>query len=147
MVHRFADRHFPWLTLCGKSGRGKTHLAERVAAFLKAKSIFGGRVLWRWIDVLSIGRSGDSQRIAAFMNRMDDNKAVIIDDFGAGHETAFSAALLGEIAERRLKKHTMFTTNLSIGQIASEIDTRIASRMRRDGSQVFTFEKTPDYDL
>lgn len=136
---RPAKPNYRWLTLLGRSGRGKTHLA-RCTAETQPNSLF-----YRWIDLLERFR-GDSDSIPRFMARCEETKLMVIDDIGSGHETAFAASMLCQIAERRLGRPTVFTANLSLENIAA-IDVRIASRMRRNGSVVFEFKKTPDFDI
>lgn len=132
-----------WLTLLGKSGRGKTHLAKRIEAWRRGKG--DGRFYYRWPAILEQMRN-DRETITLFMERARDRKLLIIDDIGAAHETEFAAAVLCDIADTRIGLPTVFTSNLSIEGI-SKMDARIASRMFRDGSEVFTFKAAPDFPV
>jgi hypothetical protein len=130
-----------WLTLLGKSGRGKSHLAKRIEVWRRGKG--DGRFYYRWPAILEQMRN-DRENISLFMERARDRKVLIIDDIGAAHETEFAAAVLCDIADTRIGLPTVFTSNLSIEGI-SKMDARIASRMFRDGSEVFTFKAAPDW--
>lgn len=137
------NRRFRWLSLLGPSGRGKTHLARCVEAWRKSRG--GAGYFYRWLDLLQRFRE-DREQIGNFMRRCDDSRLLIIDDIGAGYETEFAAATIAEIAERRQGRATMLTSNLTMQQIA-ELDSRIASRMIRGGSVVFTFRELKDFNL
>jgi DNA replication protein DnaC len=132
-----------WLSLLGQSGRGKSFLAELVRDW--RRSLGPGRTYYRWIDLLTDFRE-DRALIARFMRRCDESRLLILDDVCAGYETEFSAAILGEIAERRVGRWTMFTANLSLEDFA-RLDSRIASRMIRGGNEVITFRDAPDFAI
>jgi DNA replication protein DnaC len=136
-----ADPH--WLCLFGKSGTGKTHLAKQLLAFWRR---CGG---WRNIEgkagtIQSLGNS----RLVSFPKFIERQKGgsygeiddirefpfVVIDDLGAEHDpSGFAKSRAFDIAEGRLGKWTVFTSNLTLKQLA-EHDARIASRMLRGGS-------------
>lgn len=132
-----------WLTLLGRSGRGKTHLARCVEVWRRSQR--AGTTFYRWIDLVTDFRH-DREEIYRFYKRCDMPRLMIVDDIGAGYETEFSAGVLTEIAERRLGMATLFTSNMGMEDIA-RLDSRIASRMIRNGGEVFTFRETPDYSL
>lgn len=125
-----------WLSLLGPSGRGKTHLAKALAAHVGAKA-------WRWMRVLDYMRRGDF----GVIDHLCDLPIVILDDIGAAYETELSKAKIGEIAERRIGKWTVWTSNYDLAGIAKNLDTRIASRLVRDGSRIATFKEAPDWAL
>lgn len=132
-----------WLSLLGPSGRGKSHLARKIAEWRKTKG--SGRFFYRWASVLENMRN-DRENIALFMERCRDKKLMVIDDIGAAHETEFAASVLFDIADTRIGLPTVFTSNLNVEGIA-KIDSRIASRLFRDNSEVFTFKAAPDYPI
>lgn len=128
-----------WLSLLGSSGVGKTHLARGIREeFPGSKNKF-----IRWITVCDYMRSGDF----GVLDAMADAAVLICDDIGAAYETDLSRAKIYELAERRINKPTVFTSNLDLQQVAKEIDSRVASRMVRDGSRVVQFRDCPDWAI
>lgn len=62
---------------------------------------------------------------------------VVIDDVGAARDTTnFIADGLYRLANVRLGKWTIFTSNLGLADVAKQIDERFASRLIRDGNVV-----------
>lgn len=69
---------------------------------------------------------------------LEEDSFVVLDDIGTEHDpTGFIASTLDRVCNARLRKWTLITCNLSLAQIAERIDTRIADRMVRDGSEVY----------
>jgi len=100
----------------------------------------GGFYCWR--NCCSSFRSGSYGLIEDLCNEW----FVILDDVGSERDpTGFIASALDQILNARQRKWTLITTNLSLREIA-EIDTRISSRMLRNGSVVVE-TKTIDYAL
>ena len=128
-----------WLSLLGSSGVGKTHLARGI------REEFPGRrnKFIRWITVCDYMRSGDF----GVLDAMAEAHVLICDDIGAAYETDLSRAKIYELAERRINKPTVFTSNLDLQGVAKEVDSRVASRMVRDGSRVVQFRDCPDWAL
>lgn len=126
-----------WLSFCGPSGTGKTHLASAVFSSLKTafadhESLICGALKFTWPRLLPRLREG-----AYFLlDDIRDANLVFLDDFGTERPTEFALEKLYEIIESRSRKWTILTSNLSAQQIAERMDTRIASRLIRDGSQV-----------
>lgn len=61
---------------------------------------------------------------------------LVIDDIGAAHDPSkFGVSKLLEIMQRREFMWTVFTSNMTMEQIAT-LDTRIASRFLRNGCKV-----------
>lgn len=144
-----------WLSLLGTSGAGKTHLSKKLLEFWRGVSGWrkvGGSagtfyrlgdsrfVSWRkFIDRQKSGQFGEIQGIR-------ETEFVIIDDIGAERDpSGFAKERLDDIADARLGKWTVFTSNLLLAQIAA-IDKRIASRLIRCGSKVIEVSTT-DYNL
>jgi DNA replication protein DnaC len=140
------DAH--WLTLLGKSGVGKTHLSKRILALWRSETGWrkikgkGGEFFtlgesafksWRLlVDRVRNGGYGEVQDII-------EMPFVVIDDIGAEHDpNGFAKSILDKIADARLRKWTVFTCNLSLEQIAKDIDPRISSRMIRGENKVIT---------
>lgn len=136
-----------WLTLTGHSGIGKTMLAREVyrqfmewsrfeRSYNPARNCFTGTTgqFCDWRGFCKDVRSGSFGRI----DDLEDDHFVILDDIGTEHDpNGFIAATLDRVCNARLRKWTLITCNLSLGQIAERIDARIADRMMRDGSEVF----------
>lgn len=153
-IHLSENPH--WLCLFGKSGTGKTHLAKKILAFWRK---IGG---WQEIQ----GKAGSFQslgdsRLVSFPKFIERQKSgnfgeindirsfpfVVIDDIGAEHDpSGFAKSRAYDIAEGRLGKWTVITSNLSFAQIA-ELDTRIASRMLRGGSVRIDLTGATDFNL
>lgn len=152
-----------WLWLCGHSGVGKSHLARRIAAFiakwgkwaydhhgrpaidpggLNPDKLYsgqqGGPVFVPWAVLVDAGRDGD---FAAFRQASNDWFKVI-DDVGAeglGQDrrpTQFVVNQLAKLADARLGKWTVWTSNFTQAEAAETFDVRIASRMMREGNAI-----------
>lgn len=149
-----------WLSFCGISGAGKTHLAREIHRWMDRKG--------SWYT--ATGRGGDfrSQHSIAFMrwrsvasdilrgdwSVVDDacrHWFVVLDDIGSEHQGASGVvkSALERIMDERLGKWTVITSNLSHRDIAEKLDTRAASRMLRGGSVVIEArrEDVRDYSL
>lgn len=151
-----------WLTLSGRSGCGKTMLAKEAYAFVKANAgifrvgkaeitAFGEVVRYEdFVERNSIlfyeqGELQDTLFAPTWRNRdAEDAFFVATDDLGAGHNSEFLTEKLGELLNRRMGRWTLITTNLSQKDIAEVLDTRIASRITRDGNALQII-KSGDY--
>lgn len=121
------------ITLCGKTGCGKTHLAvgmlakyiqkERNALFitvpellLKIRSSFGDKA---------------TQSEDELIDHYASPALLVMDDLGAERTTEYSITTLFLILDRRLRhgRKTIVTTNLSIEEIEKCLGARIASRL------------------
>ena len=131
-----------WLSLLGGSGVGKTFLARLVRNWSKAEGISGGMFI-RWVTVCDYMRKGDY----GVLDAMADASVLIVDDIGADYETELSKSKIYVIAERRLRKPTLFTSNLNLEQIGNQIDVRVASRLVRENNRVVTFGDCPDWSV
>lgn len=137
-----------WLTLSGVSGCGKTMLAREALLFL-AKRLpydrtgmhYQGMYFRPLLELTQEWREG------AYRNNDDESAfLLVIDDLGAERGTDFVRDRLFNLINKRLGKWTIITTNLKLSAIQSDYDTRIASRLIRDGNKYFPV-KSGDYCL
>lgn len=160
-----------WLVLVGRSGSGKTYLAERIVEWMRAygrqtydlernrsgrdsvSSLWAyaqeGGFMCRWSRLLSQLRSGEYRRldVAAgdWFKVIDD---LGVDSIGAdGEATQFAVQKMGDLLDRRLRKWTVITTNFSRRQIAEKFDARIASRLMRHSSVIVDADGLSDYGI
>lgn len=131
-----------WLSLLGASGVGKTHLAEAVAAILKKERPSWLVQCWKWQKVVSIYRDGD---FGIVEHLVENPYVLVLDDIGAENTTEAVRSMLVRIADGRLGKWTLWTSNLLSDDIGKTIDVRIASRMYRGDNVVCEVENAPDY--
>lgn len=146
-----SNSHPRWLTLCGYSGTGKTHCARRVWGWISKTPKFNSPAIapeytprfLLWHDVVARLRQGDSWDWFRDLQRWP---FVVIDDMGAERDpSGFAADNLYAVMAMREGRWAMFTSNLGMESI-SRIDTRIASRLIRNGSQVVEVN-APDFNL
>ena len=127
----------PWnLCLLGPSGVGKTHLARAAC-----KAVEGA--FRQWFRVLGAIRDG----YPGIPSQLEKERVLCLDDLGAGYDTDFSKAFAVEMAERRLRKFTLWTSNLTREGLAQEFDARLISRFIRGKNKVFSFSECKDYSL
>lgn len=147
-----SGRNPHWLSFLGSSGAGKTHLAKRITAFFRqhvqyyseprtAATIKRQGGLVSWGKVVNDLREGDY----TVARDLSEDFFVCIDDIGSEHGSQFVSSKLYEIADSRIEKWTVLTSNLSLEEIG-RIETRIASRMLRNESEVIDID-VQDYNL
>lgn len=158
--------HLPprWITFLGTSGAGKTMLARWINAVFKQyldwkidwpatertkteTNPYGtiirdrGQFVW-WAKIARLMREGEYR----VLDDLCQLSFLVVDDIGAEHGSDFVNSKLYELCSRRERKWTVFTGNLSLGDIEKRIDARIASRMIRHGSVVVDVAVT-DFNL
>ncbi len=145
-----------WLTLLGRSGIGKTHLAtkiydrvrrkrecERIITPERHSSFLIRKIKWRtFVDEIMSGNW-------SITSWLIEPHFLYLDEFGdeakGTREIVFSK--FGNVCDARLGKWTLFTGNQSYTNIA-ETDARIASRMLRQGNVIIDAgDKVQDYAL
>ena len=129
-----SNREHPFLTLAGKAGRGKTHLALGIG--------------WHWLEVKNelvmysqVGslldelrgcyeaREGDdASYFSTKLNQYQKCSLLILDDLGVEQSTEWAREKLDEIIDYRYinKLPLVVTTNLS----PEKLEPRIAGRLR-----------------
>lgn len=142
-----------WLSLLGPSGVGKTHILKQALAFLEEPG--------RWRVKTTTGfRSPQVAHIIPAKDLTDYKAAndyarydlIYIEDIGAGAANADKGAgavtrsRIMELLQLRSGKWTMLDANLMRRDIASQLDGRIASRLKRDGSWMVEIpQEVPDF--
>lgn len=135
-----------WLTLYGPSGTGKTLLARHARVYLRQNGI--DCQLWNWNCCFA--RLAD--RRDALLQHLCRLPALVLDDFGAGFTATpraaeLHAALAYELMEERGTRPTFLTTNLSPHHIAETLDSRLASRLLRNGAVLVDLSDATDFNL
>lgn len=129
-----------WLSLLGRSGNGKTHLAtclwNEIRSFCDWNPIgcaYTPQFLV-WPDFVDRLRTGE---FYGFLNDAKRWPFLVIDDVGAERDsTGFVTDRLYSLLSCRVGRWTILTSNLSLAQIRDRLDERLASRMIRGGSVV-----------
>ena len=144
-----------WLSLLGPSGVGKTFLADLILATIRRRDMSPTVFLMeghRREGVVRMHFEGALERMLQFgqWGRFVDicgAKCALIDDVGVGViPLEISKPKLVSLVERRLNQWTLFTSNLRLGEIADQLDRRIASRMIRGANQHVEVDVV-DYNL
>jgi len=146
-------------SLFGKSGTGKTHLAMNMYRFIYANLRAYQRPLSdidpeytitdlhnvrfaSWPDVCRQLRNGTGDRL---FNDLCRHWFVVIDDIGAEYESDAMMANLTELADQRLGKWTIYTSNKTVDYY-DEKDERFASRLFRHNGIVLEITSVEDYN-
>lgn len=145
-----------WLSMCGVSGTGKSHLAKGLFTYgrfltrLQAQGdiylgpgarLFSSR-LFKWPDIVS----GFACGAYGCLDDMKREWLVVIDDIGSTTTlTQLAQDKLFEVLNAREGKWTVLTSNLQYKALA-EIDVRIADRLIREPNRVVAC-KTTSYSL
>lgn len=148
----------------GNPGAGKTHLAAAIIFEVLEKSNYKrtvGIINFReLLEQLRVAINDDEARRSirgALMSEIKTMDVCVIDDLGAELGTAenptqptpFVIETLQSLAEARLERATIFTSNLNSNQILSLYGERIYSRMLNgattdDKLNAFRFKETTD---
>ncbi len=145
-----------WLTLIGPFGCGKTMLARQTFDRAAATCNPGRHSLWiggtrrpkcTWFTADSFAQAmgaGDWQ----LPEYLRDDYLVAIDDLGRSRDTANATFTDGlcRLADNRMHRWTIWTTNLTLPEISTRLDARIASRLIRDENKLVTI-RAGDYAL
>ena len=142
-----------WLTLTGLQGTGKTMLARQI--FAESQSLNPGAAsLWIgdrrrprcvWLDETDFAEAVMAD--ARLPEYLAGDYLVILDDLGSARERWDRVAdALFRLANARLGRWTIWTSNLTHREISDSIDARLASRLIRDGNKGVRIT-APDYAL
>jgi len=136
-----------WLVLLGSSGIGKTMIANRIWQYLKTRRDFRFKgdydpVKLYWPKFVDKLRDGGHYGL---LSASYDWPFAYLDDVCAESMTEFSTEKLHNLMGSRCGKWTIVTSNKSLEQIA-QLDSRISSRMIRDGANIVEAH-TLDYNL
>lgn len=136
------------LTMCGRSGCGKTHMMRNAYRVILGNTQKIAR-MWTWSALLSALKVEDAGFIMYTLGEVD---FVFIDDIGAENISGdftrgLSCAVLCDLLDRREGKWTMFSSNLTLSEIAKTYDARIASRLIRNGGVICDMTDAEDYAL
>lgn len=142
-----------WLTFLGCCGCGKTTRLARPTFEQAARYNPGNASLW--VSGTGVRRERDRRpgcvwiTATEFADRMFAGEwdlpeylahdfLVAVDDVGAARDTKWGALAeaMYRLCNVRLGKWTLFTSNLTMVDIATKIDERVASRLIRDGNIV-----------
>ena len=134
------------LTLCGRSGCGKTHLLQNAVAYLNARAFTCAS--YSWPSLLQKIKDDEPRALASLRSF----KALAVDNIGAENTSGkyirgTSAELLGRLVELRLGKWTLYATNCNMKGIENIYTPRIASRLIRNGGRVVDMSAADDYSL
>lgn len=151
------DREPRWLSLLGTSGAGKTMLAQIIWHWFRdtrhaminwpatertrTPETPHGQIIRHRGGFINWGNAINNRMLKGEYDFLEDMRGYsffAIDDIASEYERhrELSASKLYNVLESRLKKWTIITANLSLEQIGSKLDARIASRMIRGHSTV-----------
>ncbi len=136
-----------WITFLGNSGNGKTHLAKQLFLHTKKQytehhlSFLPGSIIW--LDFVQGLRAG------TLYSKLEDMKqwpVLFLDDIGVERDTTgFAAEQLTSLLITRATRWTILTSNWTMDKF-EKFDTRVASRLNRDGNIVVE-NNADDYGL
>lgn len=152
-----------WLTLSGIPGVGKTFIARQIfdvaartivsAATANHPQQFGiysearRRPDCRWFDAAKFKRQYLDDKQYDLPEYLAVEWLVGFDDLGSSNDAKdLLAEAYYRLANQRLGKWTVWTTNLTIDEIAKRIDPRVSSRLIRDENRLITIT-APDFAL
>lgn len=147
-----------WLSLLGPSGIGKTFILRQAFQFLRdnwkleVKTRYpDGSVSGRTRQHYHVIPSLDLDTYLAPRQFAEDFDLIYVEDVGVAVGDKGSGAVLRdrviELLQHRTRRWTLIDANLYRREIEEQLDGRIASRLRRDGSVCIELPGSiPDYN-
>ncbi|MDE2105334.1 MAG: hypothetical protein KGL39_49365 [Patescibacteria group bacterium] len=155
LCKKFVDdvKAHPWsggycLSLCGKSGTGKTMLAEIVLSALGLngwgncdeipEALIAGALCKFTTHLFYMPKISDQFKALRFgsIEEMIDQRFAVLDDIGADYDPSkITASKVDRVLRERKGKWTLVTFNLPLSEIAAKIDSRVASFIIRDDNR------------
>jgi len=145
-AHPFRDGYC--LTLAGKSGTGKTMLTEIALAKLGLNGwgycdtikpiITNGRLIKFTAAMFNIRKVSDGFKDGRYgvVEVMEEQSLRVMDDVGADHDPSrVTASKIDRVLRSSRGKWSLVTVNLSLKEIAEQIDARIADFLIRDDNK------------
>jgi DNA replication protein DnaC len=151
-----------WLTLSGIHGTGKTMLARQI--FAQAKRHNPGDRSSIWVAGTGVFDPSNRRPRCVWYHAHDfadtmkggvwdlpeylrADFLVVLDDLGAARDKSdFLSDAMYRLAEQRMHRWTIWTTNLTLDEIGDRLDARISSRLVRD-ENVIVGIKAGDYAM
>ncbi|REC31319.1 hypothetical protein CF160_02165 [Enterococcus pseudoavium] len=147
--------------LTGSPGAGKTHLGMSILNFTLKKtsylvtcSVVSYRELLEQLKFAMNDPEAQKQIQGALMTEIKRTDVVLIDDLGSElgklednqKATPYDVDVITSLAEARLNKATIFTTNLSSKQLINAYGERVFSRIMNNAGKdyVLNFKETTD---
>jgi DNA replication protein DnaC len=105
--------------------------------YLNPGTLSGGILFFKTSEILNDLKAcfdNPDRDEQVFLNQLSDADFLVLDDFGSERPTDWVLGILYLLVDRRYEsmKHTIFTSNLSLDEIAEKFgDNRITSRIER----------------
>lgn len=147
-----------WLSLVGSSGIGKTYLARRVWRWHLNSGLFHAyadeskspaEVVYprEWCHWPRLAADLKGNAGYERLRELESADFTVFDEIGANRDASGHVTdCLANALCARVGKWTIITSNKGLGEIQRDIDSRISSRMVRDGSVVLDVD-LEDYSL
>lgn len=127
------------LYLTGPRGTGKTHMAAAIIREIvldKTPSHSLSGLQWTsapdlLLEIRATFRDGSERSEKEIIEQYSNCKLLVLDDLGAEKTSGWSLQTLYTIIDRRYReeRQTIITSNLSLDELAAQVDDRIASRL------------------
>lgn len=138
------------LVLIGPPGTGKTYICSALIDVMLDYTLDPRSFrVYKEINLLSKLRSKISDGCGdydAYLKELVDDRMIIIDDLGSSSHTEFREDVLFSLLDYRYERRlpTIFSTNLSKGDINETYNDRIYSRLFAEENTVIDMRGMPD---